>query len=228
MPPPWALPRGPPVHGLPAQPVVEVCDQPALAPVAEEGADPTPAGKVRGHRLPRDPARDQVTDHVQQLPVTVTLGRSAPPPKPGRHRQQRPDGRPFRVRHVGGIPAFPVPVADRVAVRVREVITRSCSRVGREAFGGAQQRHQGLPALLGWIRILELPRGPVFIRVRREDHPGEKPVRPARSMIGSDTASETTSGNLSPKTRSTEIPSIPMSQLIWSLQVRDLSRCQIV
>lgn len=99
MPPPWALPRGPPVHGLPAQPVVEVCDQPALAPAAEEGADPTPAGKVRGHRPPRDPARGQVTDHVQQLPVTVTLGRSAPPPKPGRHRQQRPDGRPFRVRH---------------------------------------------------------------------------------------------------------------------------------
>jgi hypothetical protein len=42
------------------------------------------------------------------LPVAVALGPSAPPLKPGRHRQQRPDGRPLRVRHVRRIPARPI------------------------------------------------------------------------------------------------------------------------
>ncbi|WP_406066012.1 hypothetical protein OG462_41045 [Streptomyces sp. NBC_01077] len=43
----------------------------------------------------------------------------APPLKPGRHRQQRPDGRPLRVRHVAGRPAFPVRMLGRIAVHMR-------------------------------------------------------------------------------------------------------------
>jgi hypothetical protein len=81
-------------------------------------------------------------------------------------------------------PAHPIGMIGRVAVHVREAITRSGARVELDGLGRVQQRHQGLPALLGQIRIPELPRGPVFMRAQREDHPGGKPVRPARSMIG--------------------------------------------
>lgn len=47
-------------------------------PAVEEGVNPAPIGEVRGHRPPGDPAREQVADRVQHLPVAVALGLSAP------------------------------------------------------------------------------------------------------------------------------------------------------
>ncbi|MFD6169891.1 hypothetical protein [Streptomyces coeruleorubidus] len=98
------------------------------------------SGAFSGHRPPRDPARDQVTDRVQQLPVAVALGPSAPPLKPGRHRQQRPDLRPLRVRHIRRIPAHPIRMIGRVAVHVREAIARHGRRVEVNRLGRVQQR----------------------------------------------------------------------------------------
>ncbi|GAA5703664.1 hypothetical protein Save01_04487 [Streptomyces avermitilis] len=134
---------------LPAQPVVELCDQPVLAPAAEKGVNPAAVGEVRGHRPPRDPARDQIADRVQQLPVTVALGPAAPAPQSGRHRQQRPDGCPLRVRHVRRIPAHPIGMIGRVAVHVRETIARHSGRVEVNGLGRVQQRQQGLREPLG-------------------------------------------------------------------------------
>lgn len=134
---------------LPAQPVVELCDQLVLAPAAEKGVNPAPVGEVRGHRPPRDPARDQIADRVQQLPVTVALRPAAPPLKPGRHRQQRPDGCPLSVRHVRRIPAHPIGMIGRVAVHVREAIARQGGRVEVNGVERVQQRQQGLREPLG-------------------------------------------------------------------------------
>jgi hypothetical protein len=101
------------------------------------------------------------------------------------HRSRTAQDSPTRVtpsqdhRRLRLVTAFlPAPV------HVREAITRWCSRVELDRLGHVQQGHQGLPALLGQIRIPELPRGPVFMRVQREDHPGGKPVRTTHSKSG--------------------------------------------
>ncbi len=167
-----------------AQPVVELRDQSVLPPAAEEGVDAAPGGEVRGHRPPGDPARDQVPDRVQHRAVAVALGLSALPLQPGRHRQQRPHSRPLRVRHIRRVPAHPVRMISRVPVHVRETITRSGSRVERCGRERVELRQQGLLELLGSVRTSELPRGPAFMHLPPEDHPGGKPVRPARSMTG--------------------------------------------
>ena len=145
---------------FPAQPVVELGDQPMLAPAPEEGVDPAPAGEVRGQCPPRDPAGDQVTDRVQQLPMAVALGPSAPPLKPGRHGQQWPHGRPLRVRHVRRIPANPIGMIGRVAVRVREAIARHGGRVEVNGLGRVQQRQQGLREPLGMGSHPRATKGP--------------------------------------------------------------------
>ncbi len=126
---------------LPAQPVVELGDQPVLAPPAEEGVNAAPGREVRGHGPPRDSARDQVADRVQQLPVAVALGLPASALEPGRHRQQRPHGRPLRVRHVRRILAHPIGMTGRVAVHVREAIARDGGRVARSVEGRLLSRH---------------------------------------------------------------------------------------
>jgi hypothetical protein len=46
------------------------------------GVDAAPGGKVRGHRPPGDPARDQVADRVEQLAVAVALGFSVSGARP--------------------------------------------------------------------------------------------------------------------------------------------------
>lgn len=60
----------------PAQPVMELGDQPVLAPAAEEGINQAPCGEVRRHRPPRDPARDQVAVPWSQA-GTGSNGRTA-------------------------------------------------------------------------------------------------------------------------------------------------------
>lgn len=143
-----------------------------------------------GHCPPRDPARDQIADRVQQLPVTVALGPSAPPLKPGRHRWQWPNGRPLRIRHVRRIPAHPNGMVGRVAVHVREAITRWSSRVETSVRERVQLRQQGLLVLLGSVRTSELPRGPAFMRRPHCDHPIRLPFDRPTPPIGTWMVSE--------------------------------------
>lgn len=121
---------------------------------------------------------------VQHLTVAVAFRLPASALEPGRHRQQRPHGRPLRVRHVRRIPAHPIEVIGRVAVHVREAIARNGRRVEVSGRGRVQQRQQGLRDPLGMGSHPEPPGGPAFMRVRPEDHPTRNPVRTTRSKIG--------------------------------------------
>ena len=168
---------------FPAQPVVELGDQPMLAPAPEEGVDPAPAGEDRGQCPPRDPAGDQVTDRVQQLPMAVALGPSAPPLKPGRHGQQWPHGRPLRVRHVRRIPAHPIGMIGRVAGACARQSHDTAGELKSTGSGAYNNDNRASGNRSEWGRTPELPRGPVLMRVAPEDHPTRNSVRSTRSKI---------------------------------------------
>jgi hypothetical protein len=109
----------------PAQPAVELGDQPVLAPAAEEGIDPGPCGEVpqaspatRSRPRPGSGSRPAVAGGSSPRAV-----RPAPGTRP--HRQQQPDGRPLRVCHVRRIPAHPVRMVGRDAVHGPEKSTYS-------------------------------------------------------------------------------------------------------
>ncbi len=82
--------------------------------------------------------------------MAVPLRPAAPPAHPARHRQQRPDLSPLRVRHVRRVPALPLGPVSRVAVHVREAITRWSGRVGLPTHRHGRLQHRGLLLLYGF------------------------------------------------------------------------------
>lgn len=177
-----ALP--PPQPGT--QPVVELLDQPVVAPAAEERIHPVPRREVHGRRPPLDAVVDQVADRVKERPVAVCLRL----PAPARHRQQWPDAVPLRVRHVRGIPPTTLRTIGRVSETVSDTITRRSSRVGLHRHERVHIRKQGLLVQLLASTTTELPRSPVSMPTARGDHPIETPVRPTHLKIAMTTVTE--------------------------------------
>lgn len=111
-------------------------------------------------RAPMCPTRPElvlgpVAAVVSTRLTTVSRAASRAMVKPARsgsrHRQQRPDLRPIRVRHVRRIPANPIGMIGRFAVHVREAIARHGGRVEGSGLGRVQQRQQG-PGQLSLLR----------------------------------------------------------------------------
>lgn len=171
-----------------AQPVVELTDQGMVAPAAEERINPVPRREVRRHRPPLDAVVHEIAHRVQHGPVAVRLRLPSPAPHPARHRQERPDHGPLRIRHVRGIPPNTLRMIGRVPEPVSDAITRRSNRVELHRREHVQLRQQGLLDL-GRLRNPELPRGPVAMPAACRDHPIETPVRRPLLKIGKTTAS---------------------------------------
>lgn len=138
---------------------------------------------------PLDPIVHEIPDRIEHRPVAVRLRPAAPTAHPARHRQQRPDLGPLRVRHVRGTPPNTFRVIGRIPEPVSDTITRGCRRVEPHRRQYVQLRQQGLLDL-GWLRNPELPRGPVPMPTANCDHPIETPVRRTSLKIGTTTASD--------------------------------------
>ncbi|RPE27102.1 hypothetical protein EDD90_10783 [Streptomyces sp. Ag109_O5-1] len=158
-----------------AQPVMELLDQGVVAPAAEEGIHPVPRWEVDRHRPPLDAVVNEIADRIEHRAVAIPLRPAAPPAHPARRRQQRPDLSPLLVRHVRRVPALPFRPVSRVAVHVREAITRWSGRVGLPGHRHGRLRHRGLLLLYGFDTH-ELFRRPLPHALARAGSPDREPA----------------------------------------------------
>ncbi len=143
-----------------------------------------PAGKSAGIARQEIPpaARQRIASGI--WPVAVALGLPTPALKPGRQRQQGLPAAPFASALSDGYRRTRSGWSARVAVPVREAVTRPGRRGEGSGTGAYHNGNRASRRTSVRVRIPEPPRGPALTRVPPEDHPPRTPVRPARSKTG--------------------------------------------
>jgi hypothetical protein len=103
-------------------------------------------------------------------PVAVRFRLPAAASHPAQHRQQRPDGRPLRVRHVTRVARLPRPVVGGISELVSQTVTLSGDQAGLPGHRHGRLRHRNLLLLLADSTPTSCSEGP-FVCAKRPRSP---------------------------------------------------------